>query len=238
MTTRLGFLYPGHSAEDDLPRAAERVDASVEAVVVHTEMGEDAHRIDALLEIGGSHRLLPGADMLRAAGASVAMWACTSGSFVFGADGARRQVDEVAEHLGIPVSSTSLAFADALAAVDASRVAIAATYPPDVAAAFAAFLRAEGREVVGLGSEDVLTAAEVGTFGRDRVLRFVTAGDHPDADALLVPDTALHTIGLVDELEGELAKPVLTANQVTMWQALRLARLPTSGSGLGSLFAA
>jgi maleate cis-trans isomerase len=235
---RLGFLYPGHAAEDDYPHMAGMVEPPVEAVVVHTSVGVDAHRVDDLLDLGGDERLADGAGKLRAAGVDVAVWACTSGSFVFGPEGARRQVEGVAEAAGVPASSTSFAFVHALGQLGIDRVAIAATYPADVARAFEDFLARHGVTVTSVGAEDVLTAAEVGTFGRDRVLRFVSAGDHPDAAAVLVPDTALHSAAWVDDLEDALGKPVLTANQVTMWEALRLAGAPLEAAGLGRLFRA
>jgi maleate isomerase len=62
--------------------------------------------------------------------------------------------------------------------------------------------------------------------------------DHPDADAVLVPDTAMRTVALVDSIEERIGKPVLTANQVTVWEALRLAGEPLVHSGLGALFRA
>src|SRR4051794_24187924 len=95
---KLGMLYPGHAAEDDLPWLVEALfgDGSVKADVVHTSVGEDAHRVDALLDLGSAERLREGASTLRRHGAGVAVWACTSGSFVFGWDGARRQVDALA----------------------------------------------------------------------------------------------------------------------------------------------
>lgn len=234
--TRLGFLYPGHAAEDDYPAMAARATADVEVLVEHTSVGEDAHRVDALLDLGGPERLAAGAAALEGRVDAV-MWACTSGSFVFGVDGARRQADAVGARLGVPASSTSFAFVDAARAVGAGRVAIAATYPPDVVEAFVAFLAASGIEVVAAGAEDIITATEVGTLGRERVLRFVAAGDHPAADAVLVPDTALHTAAWIDELEALLDKPVLTANAVTMWAALGLAGADRTAEGLGSLFA-
>ena len=70
------------------------------------------------------------------------------------------------------------------------------------------------------------TAAEVGTWGREEVLHLARAGDHPDAQAVLLPDTALHTAAYLTELEAELGKPVLTANQVTVWEGLRLLDRP------------
>ncbi len=233
---RLGFLYPGYSAEDDYPLMREMVTAEVDVEVVHTAMELDAHQIDALLEIGGSGPLLAGTEQLRDRGSDVVIWACTSGSFVFGREGARRQAEEIAEVAGVPASSTSWAFVNAIEAVGVRRVAIAATYPPDIASAFADFLAVESVETVAVGAEDILTAAEVGTLDRDRVLKFVVSGDHPEAEAVLVPDTALHTAALVEELEGALDKPVLTANQVTMWEALRLVGALETQDGFGTLF--
>ena len=52
--------------------------------------------------------------------------------------------------------------------------------------------------------------------------RFIASGDDPAAEAVLVPDTALTTTQHIAGLEGELGKPVLTANQVTAWYALRV----------------
>jgi maleate cis-trans isomerase len=57
------------------------------------------------------------------------------------------------------------------------------------------------------------------------------------SEAVLLPDTALHTASGLEALEDACGKPILTANQVTVWQALRLAGHPTRQPGLGSLFA-
>jgi maleate cis-trans isomerase len=232
------MLYPGYAAEDDLPWLVDALfeDGSVVADVVHTSVGEDAHRVDALLDLGRAERLAEGAATLRRNGADAAVWACTSGSFVFGWDGARRQVDELAKEFGGPASSTSLAFVEALRALGAESVAIAATYPEPVTRCFVELLRAAGFDVLTSDSNDIETAAEVGTADRKAVLELAAAGDHPDANALLVPDTALHTVRWLSELEDTVGKPVLTANQVTVWEALRLAGRPVSAPNLGTLF--
>ena len=47
----VGLLYPGHSAEDDFPALEERISGAVRLPVVITSVGEDAHRVDALLDI-------------------------------------------------------------------------------------------------------------------------------------------------------------------------------------------
>ena len=166
---------------------------------------------------------------------TVCLWACTSGSFVFGLEGARRQAQDLADALGVPSSSTSLAFLSACKALGLRRVAVAATYPQELTKAFHDFLEADGLEVVHMGCLSVWTGDDSALIERDAVLRFARANDHPDAEAVLIPDTALHTASFLSELETAVGKTVLTANQVTMWEALRLAKRLTPQSGMGRL---
>ena len=142
----------------------------------------------------------------------------------------------VAAAAGVPASSTSIAFVDALRHLGIRRVAVAASYPDDVAQHFVAFLTAGGVEVVSMGSHGIYTAAEVGTLDPDQVVAMVAAADHPDAEAVLVPDTAMHTLAIVDKLEAAVGKPVLTANQVTVWKGLELLGPVPPLPGLGTLF--
>ncbi|MFD6948881.1 maleate cis-trans isomerase [Nocardiopsis sp. TSRI0078] len=234
--TRVGFLYPGFSAEDDYKAFAELLGGDVELPVVHTLMREDAHRVDALLDVGSEGVLSKGSRELAAMEVDAAVWACTSGSFVFGWEGARRQVEGVRRVTGAPSSSTSFAFVHALCRLGVSRVAIAATYPDDVAQRFVEFLTEAGVTVLSMASHGIATAAEVGVLDPDDVLDFVVSNDHPRAEAVLVPDTALHSARLIDPLEALLGKTVLTANQVSVWEGLRLAGVTGGrGSGPGSL---
>lgn len=235
--TTVGLLYPGHSAEDDYPRIAVLLDSDIRLPVFHTDIGEDAHREDALIEMGAPERLAAGVEELRLAGAESLVWACTSGSFVRGRDGAQEQIRELAQAAGLPASSTSFAFVHAARALDVGRVAVAATYPDDVTGLFEKFLESAGIQVVAARASGIVTAAEVGTWEREQVLELARAGDDPRAEAVLMPDTALHTAAHLQELEETLGKPVLTANQVTVWEGLRLAERRAWADGLGALFA-
>ena len=239
----IGFLYPGFGAEDDYPYLQTLVPEGVELRLVHTSVGVDAHEVEALLDLGRSERLLEGAEELRAAEPDAIMWACTSGSFVFGLEGARRQAQEVGDALGIPASSTSLAFVDAIRHLGLERVAIAATYPEDVSKHFRKLLEDAGIRVVSLVSHDIETAALAGELDDDGVIALAESNNPEDAQAVLLPDTAMHTARIIRRLEAALGKPVLTANQVTLWQGLRLANAlasapqPDEPTALGTLFA-
>lgn len=235
-SARMAFLYPGHAAEDDYPRLAEMISPAAEVTVVHTEFNEDAHTVEALTEMGSPQRLSEGARHLENKDLEAVLWTSTSASFVRGIDGIREQIETLENLLHIPASTTAMAFARAVAAINAKRVAIAATYPRDVALLFKAFLEHFDIEVVSITSQGIITAAEVGTLEKEAVMRFATDNNHPDADALLVPDTALHSAAWLEDLEAAAGKPVLTANQVSFWEGLRLCSKLTPQQGLGTLF--
>lgn len=231
----IGLLYPGFSAEDDYPALEDRLEGALRLPLVHTSVDLDAHEVGALLDLGAPARLAEGARKLPQ-DVDAVMWACTSGSFVFGWDGARKQVDELGAILGKPTSSTSIAFVEALRALGLTRVSVAASYPEPVAQRFVEFLGRGGMTVTAMGFHGIFTAAEVGKLDQAGVLELARAADVDGAEALLVPDTAMHTLDYLEALEEAVGIPVLTANQVTVHEGLRLLgpvpRLPN----LGALF--
>jgi maleate cis-trans isomerase len=89
---------------------------------------------------------------------------------------------------------------------------------------------------VHLASRGIITAEEVGLLEKDAVIEFALANVREEADALLMPDTALHSSAWLTDLEQAIGQPILTANQVSFWEALRLCGKLTPQSGLGSLF--
>jgi maleate cis-trans isomerase len=234
--TTVGFIYPDHAAEDDYPLAEDLLGADIRLAVEHI-YGTDLHAVAELLDLGSPQRLAEGAGLLAPYKPDAIVWACTSGSFVYGPDGAAEQVEKLSEAAGgIPASSTSFAFARAASALGLRRVAVAASYPDDVARLFVDFLAAGGVEVVSMSALDIDTAAEVGRLAPEAVLDLARRHDHPDADALLIPDTAMRTLALLGDIEDHLGKPVLTANQVTVWEGLRLAGAGQTVESLGALF--
>ncbi|GGW36219.1 decarboxylase [Streptomyces lucensis JCM 4490] len=233
--TALGFLSPGHAAEDDYPRIEQLLGSDIRVDLAHTDAGGDAHGAGAPRAAVPAERLAAGMEGLRLAGAETLVWASTSGSFAHGWDGAQEQVRALARLAGMPASCTSFAFVHAAREIGVRRVAVGATYPEDVTALFADFLRAGGLEVTGTRSCGI-TAAEAATWGEEDVLTLARAADVPDAEAVLLPGTELRTAAHVALLEKVLAKPVLTASQVTVWEGLRLADRRVNAPTLGTLF--
>jgi maleate cis-trans isomerase len=87
-----------------------------------------------------------------------------------------------------------------------------------------------------MSNHDIYTAAEVGLLTRDQVIALIAEAKRDTAEAVLVPDTAMHSLAWVDELEAAAGMPVLTANQVTIFEGLRLGGPVPPLPRLGALF--
>lgn len=152
------------------------------------------------------------------------VFACTSGSFVNGIEGARKISVAIGEEAQAPAVTTSEALLEALDALGITRVAIATPYVPKLTERLEDFLATDGRTVVGtagLGLDHLIWHVPYHVTAD-----LVRQADHPDADAIFVSCTNLPTFHIISILEEELGKPVLTANQVTAWAGLRRLGLP------------
>jgi maleate isomerase len=159
----------------------------------------------------------------------VVTFACTSGSFVSGTAGEavlRRTMTEA----GAPVATTtSGALVEALHLLGVRRLAIATPYIQPVTDRLVGFLADSAVETVA--SEGLGLLGNIWRVGYEQVVDIVRAVDRPDADALFISCTNLPTYDIVEPLEQALGKPVITANQVTMWASLRAIGRRAVGGG-------
>ncbi|OLL72673.1 decarboxylase [Pseudonocardia sp. Ae168_Ps1] len=159
----------------------------------------------------------------------VVAYSCTSGSFVDGADG-ERALRRVLLDAGAPQAVTTAgSLVDACAALGVDRLALATPYVDDLTAKLEGFLAAHG--VTSVARHGLGLLGRIWAVTPDEVVRAVRAADHPDAEAVFVSCTNLPTYDVIAVLERELGKPVLTANQVTMWAALGAIGLDAVGPG-------
>lgn len=159
----------------------------------------------------------------------VVAYLCSSGSFVNGLAGERALREDLTS-AGIPTAvTTSGAMLAAMEHLGISRVAIATPYVADLAHRLEAFLGEAGIETVG--SAHLGLPGGIWRVPYDGVAQLVLEADRPDAEAVFVSCTNLPTYDLIAPLEADLGKPVLTANQVTMWASLRELDQPACGAG-------
>ncbi|MEL6933972.1 MAG: Asp/Glu racemase, partial [Pseudomonadota bacterium] len=70
----------------------------------------------------------------------------------------------------------------------------------------------------------------------DQVLELGQRANHADADTIVLSCTDMRSVEIIDKLEAELDKPVVTSNQAMLFQALELLGGQKPSSGFGCLF--
>ena len=69
----------------------------------------------------------------------------------------------------------------------------------------------------------------------ERAYLLARRADASGADAVLLSGTGLPTVAVLEMLERDLGKPVISSNQACLWQALRLAGVREAIPGFGRL---
>lgn len=148
-------------------------------------------------------------------------YACASGSFVHGAAGEVRLHQSMVD-AGAPAAvTTSGALIHALDVLDTHRIAVVTPYVDSVTDRLLDYLDEHGIAVtssVGLG-----LLSHIWRVTYAEVSEAVHSVDHPDAQAIYISCTNVLTYDILAPLERELGKPVIAANQVTMWAVMRAA---------------
>ncbi len=137
---------------------------------------------------------------------------------------------------GIRVINTSQSSTEALRSVGAKNIVIATPYTDDINDAAVDNFSKQGFNILrcsGLGYDDDL---EIAALPLDVVYQLVRETDVPEADAVFISCTNLKTVPIIESLEVDLKKPVVSAIQASLWYALRSVGVYDSVPGSGSLF--
>jgi maleate isomerase len=240
---RIGLIAPDADFVPDAELTAMAPDGvSVHATRVHLSSASHLSRdepIDlATLRAYVTPPLLDDAAGLLAAGpASVIAYAFTSTCYVGGEgddDALRARLEQRTS--GIPVVTTCVAATQAMRTLGIERLAL--VHPPWVSdrvnSMGAAYFRRRGLQVVMAAS--VPLHANARQLEPSDVYDWVRLNIPVDAAAVFLAGNGFRTVSLIAALEAELERPVLSANQVLLWAALRAADVRSTVAGYGQLF--
>lgn len=231
---RIGLIYPSSGKRDrDFFRLAPP-GVSVHVARVPFAGRGTLHSIGAMSQLAN---LLAAARLLADLRPTCISWADTSGSFMFGADGDAKQVAAIRAETSTPASTTSTACLAAFARLGVSRLGIASPYLAEVNERLQAFLEAHGVTVVRLRSLELENEWDIHRASPETVYTLAKAAYARDADGLFIPCTDFEAINLIETLEQDVGVPVVTANQATIWHALRLSGIQDHVPDFGTLFA-
>jgi maleate isomerase len=168
-----------------------------------------------------------GVRTLTAVAPEVVAYACTSGSFVGGIAGERAMCEAMTQAGAVPAVTTSGALLEALTELNVRRVALVTPYTVSVTRALEEYVAEAGVAVTGC--EFMGLTRHIWKVPYRDVADMAHRAVRGPTDALFISCTNLPTYDVIPQLEAELRIPVLSANQVTMWAALR--RLGTRAVG-------
>jgi maleate cis-trans isomerase len=232
---RIGVLYPasGYLDSEFYRLAPAGVSVHIQRVSSRNDVS-----IDDVRAMGSAENLSRFAKELAFLRLDCLTWACTSGSFGLGKEGSKQQVAALAQSISTSASNTSEAMVRAFKHLGISKVGLATPYADAFNAPIVDFVEAHGFKAVSIVNLGLSTEYEIASQSPETVYRLVKRAAVPEAEAVFVSCTGLPALDLITVLEEDLRRPVLTANQVTMWDALRLCHIGTrSLEHFGSLFA-
>jgi maleate isomerase len=145
---------------------------------------------------------------------------CTANSMEEGAGGEARILAAVEGSGARHATTTATAIRRALDALGARRIVLVTPYSQAVTDHEADFLNAAGYDVIyakgyALAGSDSYCATPPEVW-RERAL----AAARPDADVYFLSCANISVFSIIEDLERELGRPVITSNQSVVWDAL------------------
>src|SRR5262249_47858452 len=164
---------------------------------------------------------------------AVVLLAHTASSYALGYGNEQPLVDRIASLAGAPALLAAQAVLAALRHLGVKRLALGTPYPESISRQGKAYWEAAGFEIAGYHRLEDVT--DIYAENEERAYELAPPADAPQAAAGLLSGTGLPTVAVVETLERDLGKPVLSSNQASLWQALRMARVRESIAGYGRL---
>jgi len=165
----------------------------------------------------------------------VVAFGCTSGSFLEGEswnDTITKKLSDIVSPA--KVVTTSTAVKKALRKLKLEKIAVATPYPDDINNRLKVYMESQGFNVVRLDSSCDLGPS---SFIRSNNMAYHLAKriDGADIDGIFISCTDFRTIEILDTLERDVDKPVVSSNQATMWACLIAAKIGDKIEGCGKL---
>jgi len=180
--------------------------------------------------------ILNAAELLMDSKCDIVVFQCTGTSVSGGVDMDKYVVEEIRRAIERPAISTALALTAALSALPAKRLVFISETEQAGHDKKLKYLREAGYDIVAekaaalQGTDDYCLAPAELWYDMAVALR------NGNAEAYVISCANIHSVDVIERLEAELKRPVVTSNQADLWCALRTLGLKDVVPGLGSLF--
>jgi maleate isomerase len=183
---------------------------------------------------------------------SAIAFACTAGSLVGGPGWDKKEIEMMetstagfsctraipameAQSSGIPCTTTATAAEEAMRFMGFKKIVITGPYIDEINERFRIFYKDSGFEVLnvtGLGIEDLY---EMGATKPSQAYQAAIRAVVPEADGIFITCTNFRCSDVIEEIEHDSGKPVVTSNQATAWHLMKLLGIDDVIEGYGQL---
>ena len=228
---RIGVIFPADEVHEE-----EYLDFAPEGVSVHPtrfeipaeiteETVSDFARGDSLEELARHFTLIePGC----------IIFACTAASFLRGQGSDRDIIARLEKVTMTRATTTSTGIIEASRALKFKQVDVITPYVDELNQRLKVFLEAHDIRVVSIkgfqlegGFQDITP---------EQVYRMTVDNSSKDSDGVIISCTNLRVLDVLPLIELDLARPVVSANQASMWHALKLMGIKDDSDNKGLLF--
>ena len=172
-------------------------------------------------------------EMLALVKPDIVVIAHTATSYDLGQDEEAALLARLAQASGTRVTTAFASVAAALERLGVKRVALGAPYSAETTLRGKAHLEAHGFEVVGF--DNLKGVTNIYDETAERAYRLARSVDRPEAQAVFLSGTGMPTVAVLEMLEQDLQKPVISSNSAMMWLALRACGVNQPIAGYGRL---
>lgn len=176
------------------------------------------------------------AELLATTDVDTVAYSCTIGSMIKGPEYGLEIEQRIEDIIDAPAVTTAMSIKRALDALDIESIAVTTPYIEELNEREEEFLETAGYDVVEMNGLGCKTDEEICANHPETAYQNARKIDREEADCVFISCTGYRTFEIIERLEKDLNKPVVTSNQATLWDALQSMGIDYSEIELGSLF--
>lgn len=160
---------------------------------------------------------------------------CTIGSLIRGKGYDQRIIERITQATGLPATTTTTAVMAGLKTLGIKKLILVNPYTELLHQQEKAFLESEGFQLLNdrwLGLSDCVRQYETDPL---RWYEMLKSMQEPQGDGYFISCGGIRVVEIIQPLETELGKPVITSNQALIWHCLRMIGWQEPIEGFGRL---
>ena len=181
-------------------------------------------------------RAIEAAKLLAEGKPDVIAFTCTASAMSVGPEADYEQIKDMeAVSEGIPCTTTTTGAFNAFKFMGWKKICLAGPYTQQIMDRFIGVLKARGYEVLSSKTLGLKYLDELKNTPVQKAYDIAMESFTPGTDGIFIPCTTFRSIDVIEKIEKETGVPVITSNQASIWECLRIIGNDELVEGYGKL---